>query len=54
MFKKPFKTTRLTAEQLRNAYETGYGMIGEETIAQKLLELGIMTHIEKVENKIEK
>ena len=50
-FMKPFKTTRLTTEQLEKAYKAGYGAIGDNSISQKLLELGIMTYIEKIERK---
>jgi hypothetical protein len=50
-FMKPFKTTRLTIEQLEKAYKEGYGAIGDQSISQKLLELGILTHIEKIERK---
>lgn len=50
-FTKPFKTTRLTEKQLEQAYKAGYGNVGEDTISQKLLELGIMTYIEKIERK---
>lgn len=50
-FMKPFKTTRLTEEQLQKAYKAGYGNVGEDTISQKLLELGIMTYIEKIDRK---
>ena len=53
-FSKPFKTTRLTDDQLNKAYKAGYGAAKNETIAQRLLDLGILTYIEKIDDRIEK
>lgn len=45
-----FKTGILNPTQLNEAYEKGYGAVGDNNIANKLLELGILTHIERVED----
>ena len=47
-FIKPFKTSRLTEEQLRKAYNAGYCNVENKSIAQKLLDLGIITYVEKI------
>jgi len=46
---KKFNTKRLTPKQLDEAYKAGYGAAKDSSIAQKLLELGIITHIEKID-----
>jgi len=48
-FKKPFKTNRLTPGQIDKAYKAGYGTMENKSIAQKLLDLGIITYIEKID-----
>lgn len=45
-FSKMFKTKMLSQFQVTQAYERGYGASSENNIASKLLEMGIMTHIE--------
>ena len=45
---KPFKTTRITENQLNKAYKAGYTNTENKSIAQKLLDLGIITVVEKV------
>jgi hypothetical protein len=48
---KAFKTARLTGAQLDTAYKSGYVNSATTNIAQRLLELGIITYIEKIEEK---
>jgi hypothetical protein len=48
--KKRFKTNRLTPKQINEAYSAGYGSMENDSIAQKLLDLGVITYIEKLEN----
>jgi hypothetical protein len=43
------RTKQLSPEKIQEAYDRGYGASENNTIAQKLLDLGIMTHIEKIE-----
>lgn len=40
-----FKTKVLTPLQLQEAYKKGYGAMEDNNIANKLLEMGIMTHV---------
>lgn len=47
---KYFGTAMLSPTQLNEAYEKGYGAVGDNNIANKLLELGILTHIEWVDD----
>jgi len=44
--KKHFKTRVLSAVKVDEAYKEGYGEIGNGNISNKLLEMGILTHIE--------
>ena len=44
---KAFKTDQLTPEQVKKCYEKGYGAVEDNSIHEKLLEVGIMTHVEK-------
>ena len=44
--KKHFKTKILTTSKVKEAYEKGYGASTNENISNKLLEMGILTHIE--------
>jgi len=53
-FSKRIKTARLTGEQLDKAYSAGYGAAKDQTIADRLLDLGIITFIEKIEEKAPK
>lgn len=43
---KVFKTKILTPEKLKEAYREGYGTMTEKNISNKLLEMGILTHVE--------
>lgn len=45
---KMFKTKMpgMSEEKVRDAYKTGYGSVGDNNISNKLLEMGIMTHVE--------
>jgi hypothetical protein len=47
-FSKVFKTERIDPLQMENAYKAGYADSNGESIAQKLLDIGIMIFIEKV------
>jgi len=48
--KKHFKSKVLNATKVDDAYKKGYGAMGNNSIANKLLEMGILTHIELVED----
>ncbi len=48
--KKYFKTKVLNNEKLKDAYNKGYGAIGDNNVANKLLEMGILTHIELIKD----
>lgn len=43
---KHFKTKILSGEKVKEAYEKGYGAVSDNNIANKLLEMGILTHID--------
>jgi len=47
---KHFKTKMLSTIKVEEAYKKGYGSIGDNNIANKLLEMGILTHIEWIED----
>lgn len=49
-FSKQFKSKRLPTYKLKEAYEKGFGAVKNKDISHKLLELGIMTHIELVDD----
>ena len=44
--KSHIKTKILTTDKVQKAYKEGYGALSDNNIANKLLELGILTHIE--------
>lgn len=46
---KHFKTKQLTSQQLKKSYKAGFGSAKDNTLAQKLLELGILTYVEKID-----
>lgn len=48
--KKHFKTKILTSDKVKEAYEKGYGAMSDNNIANKLLEMGVLTHIEWVKD----
>lgn len=48
--KAHFKTKMLSAMKMDEAYKKGYGAAGDSNIANKLLEMGIITHMELVED----
>jgi len=50
--KQHFKTKMLNLTELKDAYEKGYGATRDNSISQKLLELGILTHL-KIEKDYE-
>jgi len=43
---KHFKTKILSSEKVKDAYKKGYGAMHDSNMANKLLEMGILTHIE--------
>ena len=47
---KQIRTKVLSAAKVDEAYKQGYGAIGDNNIANKLLEMGIITHIELIED----
>ena len=48
--KKHFKSKVLNAVKIEDAYKKGYGTMGSNNIANKLLEMGILTHLEFVKD----
>jgi len=46
MMSKHFKTKKMTPEQVEKAYKAGYGAIDDNNLSNKLLEMGILTHLE--------
>jgi len=47
---KRLKTSKISSNKVKEAYEKGYGTVKNKNIANKLLEMGILTHIEKIED----
>jgi len=47
---KHFKSKILNVTKVDDAYKKGYGSIGEDNIANKMLEMGILTHVEKIDD----
>lgn len=47
---KCFKTKLLPQEKVNEAYKKGFGSTSENNIANKLLEMGILTHVEKIDD----
>ena len=47
---KHFKTKVLNITQVEEAYKKGYGASEGSTVAQKLLEMGILTHVEYIKD----
>ena len=45
-----FKTKFLSSEKVMDAYKNGYGSVSDNNIANKLLEMGILTHIELIKD----
>ena len=48
--KKCFKTKVLTTAKVDEAYKNGYGAMNSNNISNKLLEMGILTHVKLVED----
>ena len=48
--KKHFKTKVLSATKVDEAYKKGYGAMGDNNISNKLLEMGILTHLEWIKD----
>lgn len=48
--KKFFKTKILSPTQVEEAYKKGFGSVSDNNIANKLLEMGILTHIQLIQD----
>ena len=48
--KKFFKTKILSQEKVEEAYKQGFGSVSDNNISNKLLEMGILTHIELIKD----
>jgi len=48
--KRQFKTKLLTTEKVQEAYDKGFGSVSDNNIANKLLEMGILTHVEFIKD----
>jgi len=49
-YKRVFNTKMLSMAQIEEAYKKGYGSVSDNNISQKLLEMGILTHIEWIKD----
>ena len=47
---KQFKSKMLSATKMDEAYKAGYGSVQDKNMANQLLELGIITHIEWIKD----
>ena len=47
---KQFNTKMLNPEKVKDAYSKGYGAVKNKNISDKLLEMGILTYIEKIDD----
>ena len=47
---KHFKTKVLSMVKVEEAYKSGYGAMSNNNLANKLLEMGILTHVELIED----
>lgn len=45
-----FRTKILSQSKINEAYDKGYGAIGDNNLFKKLLEMGILTHIELIDD----
>ena len=45
-----FKTKILSSEEVEDAYKKGYGALGNESMGNKLLEMGILTTVKKIDD----
>jgi hypothetical protein len=48
--RKYFNSKVLNHTQVKEAYDKGYGSVDDNNIANKLLEMGILTHVELIED----
>lgn len=48
--KQHFKTKILSSKQVEDAYKKGFGTLTDNNVSNKLLEMGILTHIEKIDD----
>jgi len=48
--KKHFKTKLLSGAKVDEAYKKGYGSVSDKNISNKLLEMGVLTHVEWVDD----
>lgn len=49
-FKKQLKSKVLSQGKINEAYKKGYGSVSDNNISNKLLEMGILTHIEWIDD----
>jgi len=49
-FSKHFKTKILSTAQVQEAYKKGYGSVQDNNLANKLLEMGILTHVKWIKD----
>jgi hypothetical protein len=47
---KHFNSKILQSFKVEEAYKKGYGAMGQENVSNKLLELGILTHVEQIDD----
>lgn len=47
---KQFKTKMLSSTKVEEAYSKGYGAMSDNNISNKLLEMGILTHVEWIKD----
>ena len=47
---KHFKTKILSTSKVDDAYQKGYGAINDNNLSNKMLEMGILTHVELVDD----
>lgn len=48
--KKHFKSKVLSSQNVEDAYKKGYGVVEDDNMSNKLLEMGILTHVELIDD----
>lgn len=48
--KRHFKTKMLNTMEVEEAYKEGYGSVGNSNLSNKLLEMGILTHVKLIDD----
>ena len=48
--KKHFRSKIMSSHKVEEAYKQGYGSMNDNNMANKLLEMGILTHVEKTDD----